>query len=175
MRLFVRNINKKVNTIEAYARSTHVDPLDLNGFDHAEIYKVEVSIDKKNDFSLFNNIRTDQSIIVNGSSIAIPAGFYNLQELMSLINKKGAVISLITSESDAYHCKLSSQVDFTNASELKEILGFDSNVSNGISNHCVDITRGLNVLQVYSNIVCSDNDTPVCTIKIDDPTKDISF
>ena len=76
---------------------------------------------------------------------------------MSLINSKGAVISLITSESDAYHCKLSSQVDFTNASELKEILGFDSNVSNGISNHCVDITRGLNVLQVYRNIVCSDN------------------
>ena len=180
MKLFVRNVNKNVNMVEAYAGSTCVDFLDLSGFDHAEIYKVEVSIDKKNDFSLyptvanalFNNIRTDQSIIVNGSSIAIPAGFYNLQELMSLINSKGAVISLITSESDAYHCKLSSQVDFTNASELKEILGFDSNVSNGISNHCVDITRGLNVLQVYSNIVCSDNDTPVCTIKIDDPTKD---
>ena len=87
MRLFVRNINKKVNTI---------DPLDLNGFDHAEIYKVEISIDKKDSETLyptvanalFNNIRTDQSIIVNGSTISIPAGFYNLQELMSLINKK---------------------------------------------------------------------------------------
>lgn len=192
MKLFVRSIvcakdtrsNKTQRVRSEY--SEHIDPLDLSEFKYAEIYKTEVSFDKNTSALypteatsgcaacelstvLFNNVNSDQTI--NG--ISIKKGFYTLQELMSVINSAGSLlISLITTEENAYHCKLSSQVDFSNARELQEILGFDNVIASGVSNHPVDITRGLNVLQIYSSIVNSDTDTPICTIKIDDPTKD---
>ena len=163
MKLFVRSIVCGKNT----QSNRSIEPLDLSEFKYAEIYKTEVSFDK-NTSALFNNVNSDQTI--NG--ISIKKGFYTLQELMSVINTQGVLISLITTEENAYHCKLSSQVDFSKASELQEILGFDNVIASGVSNHPVDITRGLNVLQIYSSIVNSDTDTPICTIKIDDPTKD---
>ena len=181
MKLFVRSIVCGKNT----QSNRSIEPLDLSEFKYAEIYKTEVSFDKNTSAlypteatsgcaacelstALFNNVNSDQTI--NG--ISIKKGFYTLQELMSVINTQGVLISLITTEENAYHCKLSSQVDFSKAHELQEILGFDNVIASGVSNHPVDITRGLNVLQIYSSIVNSDTDTPICTIKIDDPTKD---
>ena len=171
MKLFVRSIVCGKNT----QSNRSIEPLDLSEFKYAEIYKTEVSFDKNtsalyptDSTALYNNVNSDQTI--NG--ISIKKGFYTLQELMSVINTQGVLISLITTEENAYHCKLSSQVDFSKAHELQEILGFDNVIASGVSNHPVDITRGLNVLQIYSSIVNSDTDTPICTIKIDDPTKD---
>lgn len=165
MKLFVRSIPVKSDN-----NLVKVDLLDLSDYKYAEIYKVEVSIDKQSDKALFYNITSDQ--IING--VTIPAGYYTIQQLISLINTNRSIISLITSEANKYHCKLDMKISFAKAKQLQEILGYPTNISIvwGVSRYCVNITRGLNVLQLYSSIVNSDSDTPLCTLKIDDPTKD---
>ena len=165
MKLFVRSIPVKSDN-----NLVKVDLLDLSDYKYAEIYKVEVSIDKQSDKALFYNITTDQ--IING--VIIPIGYYNIQELIALVNTNRSIISLILSEQNKYHCNLDMKISFAKAKQLQEIFGYptDINLVWGVSRHCVDITRGLNVLQIYSSIVNSDSDTPICTLKIDDPTKD---
>ena len=165
MKLFVRSIPVKSDN-----NLVKVDLLDLSDYKYAEIYKVEVSIDKQSDKALFYNITTDQ--IING--VTIPIGYYNIQELIALVNTNRSIISLILSEQNKYHCNLDMKINFAKAKQLQEIFGYptDINLVWGVSRHCVDITRGLNVLQIYSSIVNSDSETPICTLKIDDPTKD---
>ena len=165
MKLFVRSIPVKSDN-----NLVKVDLLDLSDYKYAEIYKVEVSIDKQSDKALFYNITTDQ--IING--VIIPIGYYNIQELIALVNTNRSVISLILSEQNKYHCNLDMKINFAKAKQLQEIFGYPTDINTvwGVSRHCVDITRGLNVLQIYSSIVNSDSETPICTLKIDDPTKD---
>ena len=156
MKLFVRSIPVKRNLFK-------VDLLDLSDYKYAEIYKIEISIDKS-DKALFYNITTEQKILSTRfdgglfpqiEMIYIPAGYYTIQQIISIINSKSSIISLITSEANKYHCKLNTDVDFLYAKELQQILGYNNTISNGISDHCVNITRGLNVLQIYSSIVNS--------------------
>lgn len=165
MKLFVRSIPVKSDN-----NLVKVDLLDLSDYKYAEIYKVEVSIDKQSDKALFYNITSDQ--IING--VIIPIGYYNIQELIALVNTNRSVISLILSEQNKYHCNLDMKINFAKAKQLQEIFGYPTNINTvwGVSRHCVDVTRGLNVLQIYSSIVNSDSETPICTLKIDDPTKD---
>ena len=165
MKLFVRSIPVKSDN-----NLVKVDLLDLSDYKYAEIYKVEVSIDVSENKALFYNITTDQ--IING--VIIPIGYYNIQELIALVNTNRSVISLILSEQNKYHCNLDMKISFAKAKQLQEIFGYPTDINTvwGVSRHCVDITRGLNVLQIYSSIVNSDSETPICTLKIDDPTKD---
>ena len=141
MKLFVRSIPVKSDN-----NLVKVDLLDLSDYKYAEIYKVEVSIDKQSDKALFYNITTDQ--IING--VIIPIGYYNIQELIALVNTNRSVISLILSEQNKYHCNLDMKISFAKAKQLQEIFGYptDINLVWGVSRHCVDITRGLNVLQL---------------------------
>ena len=67
---------------------------------------------------------------------------------------------MIKNEENAYHTKTSTTFDFTNAREIQEILGFNKAVvsSESISTNPANITRGLNVIQLYSSITNSDSD-----------------
>lgn len=163
MKLFVRSIPVK-NSSGVYP----IDPLDLSDYKYAEIYKVDISMDVNN--ALFYNITSEQTI----NSVTIPIGYYNIQELIALVNSKRSIISLILSEENKYHCNLSNKISFAKAKQLQEIFGYptDIDIVWGVSKHCVDITRGLNVLQIYSSIVNSESTCALCTLKIDDPTKD---
>ena len=96
---------------------------------------------------------------------------YSLENLFAIINQQSIAISLIKNEENAYHTKTSTTFDFTNAREIQEILGFDKAVvsSESVSANPANITRGLNVIQLYSSITNSDSDIPIVTIKIDNP------
>lgn len=176
MKVFIRNLKLSANSKSI---SLPVDLLDLTKYAYSEINKVDISIDNtssssSSSSSILNNIKSEQRVDIGGYRFAIRAGYYTLTDLMSVINKYGMFISLITTEENAYHCKAHSYIEFGDSIELQEILGFDSSsVKEGaVSEHPCDITRGMNVIHFYSSIVNSDNDTPFATIKIDDPTVD---
>lgn len=166
MKVFIRSI-KGSNC------SSIVDKIDYLSIEDdlkTVIYKIDVSIDKTAQ-SIINNIFTTQILIVNNQSITIPPGFYSLENLFAIINQKSIAISLIKNEENAYHTKTSTTFDFTNAREIQEILGFDKAVisEGSISTNPANITRGLNVIQLYTSITNSDTDIPIVTIKIDNP------
>ena len=166
MKVFIRSIKGS----DCSSIVNKIDYLSTEEYNKTVIYKIDVSIDKTAQ-SIINNIFTTQILIVNNQSITIPPGFYSLENLFAIINQQSIAISLIKNEENAYHTKTSTTFDFTNAREIQEILGFNKAVvsSESISANPANITRGLNVIQLYSSITNSDSDIPIVTIKIDNP------
>ena len=165
MKVFIRSIKGS----DCSSIVNKIDYLSTEEYNKTVIYKIDVSIE--NDQSIINNIFTTQNLIVNNQSITIPPGFYSLENLFAIINQQSIAISLIKNEENAYHTKTSTTFDFTNAREIQEILGFNKAVisEGSISTNPANITRGLNVIQLYSSITNSDSDIPIVTIKIDNP------
>ncbi len=176
MKVFIRSIKGS----DCSSIVNKIDYLSTEEYNKTVIYKIDVSIDKTAQ-SIINNIFTTQNLIVNNQSITIPPGFYSLENLFAIINQQSIAISLIKNEENAYHTKTSTTFDFSQAREIQEILGFDSShesasasykavvSSESISANPANITRGLNVIQLYSSITNSDADIPIVTIKIDNP------
>lgn len=171
MKVYIRSIHGSGSINELKCK---VDYLDLSQYTHCNIYKVDISIDVPSSHALFNNITEKQVVVVNGNSITIESGFYTLPVLLSKLNSTGNNVSLITSESSAYHIQTHVNIDFASANEIRDILGYASNSvsSNTISDYPANITRGLSVVHLCSSIVNSDADTPLATIKIEDPCVD---
>ena len=176
MKVFIRSIKGS----DCSSIVNKIDYLSIEDDLKTVIYKIDVSIEENSQFSgsyddpaqsIINNIFTTQNLIVNNQSITIPPGFYSLENLFAIINQQSIAISLIKNEENAYHTKTSTTFDFTNAREIQEILGFNKAVvsSESISTNPANITRGLNVIQLYSSITNSDTDIPIVTIKIDNP------
>ena len=174
MKVFIRSIKGS----DCSSIVNKIDYLSTEEYNKTVIYKIDVSIEENSQFSgdppaqsIINNIFTTQNLIVNNQSITIPPGFYSLENLFAIINQQSIAISLIKNEENAYHTKTSTTFDFTNAREIQEILGFDSEIISvgSISTNPANITRGLNVIQLYSSITNSDSDIPIVTIKIDNP------
>lgn len=176
MKVFIRSIKGS----DCSSIVNKIDYLSIEDDLKTVIYKIDVSIEENSQFSgsyddpaqsIINNIFTTQILIVNNQSITIPPGFYSLENLFAIINQQSIAISLIKNEENAYHTKTSTTFDFTNAREIQEILGFDSEIisEGSISTNPANITRGLNVIQLYSSITNSDSDIPIVTIKIDNP------
>ena len=166
MKVFIRSIKGS----DCSSIVNKIDYLSTEEYNKTVIYKIDVSIDKTAQ-SIINNIFTTQILIVNNQSITIPPGFYSLENLFAIINQQSIAISLIKNEENAYHTKTSTTFDFSQAREIQEILGFNKAVvsSESISTNPANITRGLNVIQLYSSITNSDSDIPIVTIKIDNP------
>ena len=165
MKVFIRSIKGS----DCSSIVNKIDYLSTEEYNKTVIYKIDVSIE--NEQSIINNIFTTQNLIVNNQSITISPSFYSLENLFAIINQQSIAISLIKNEENAYHTKTSTTFDFTNAREIQEILGFNKAVvsSESISTNPANITRGLNVIQLYSSITNSDSDIPIVTIKIDNP------
>lgn len=109
-----------------------------------KITQVTVSVDTT---SLYN-ITSDNKLIASiGSSHAeyiVEAGYYTLPTLQE-------IIPIIEIDENNY-CNFSCQVDFTSANDLKVILGYNNIISSGKSNKPIDITRGRNVIKVFSSL-----------------------
>lgn len=169
MKVFIRSIKGS----DCSSIVNKIDYLSTEEYNKTVIYKIDVSIEENSQFSgsIINNVFTTQILIVNNQSITIPPGFYSLENLFAIINQQSIAISLIKNEENAYHTKTSTTFDFSQAREIQEILGFDKLIvsSESISTNPANITRGLNVIQLYSSITNSDSDIPIVTIKIDNP------
>lgn len=109
-----------------------------------KITSVTVSVDT----TALYNITSDNKLIASiGSSKAeyiVEAGYYTLPTLQD-------IIPIIEIDENNY-CNFSCQVDFSNANDLKVILGYNNIISSGKSNRPIDITRGRNVIKVFSSL-----------------------
>lgn len=110
-----------------------------------KITQVTVSVDTT---SLYN-ITSDNKLIANiGSSHAdyiVEAGYYSLETLQELI----PIIEIDEYNYNNFSC----QVNFENAKDLKVILGYKNNIVSGRADYPIDITRGRNVIKVFSSLM----------------------
>lgn len=115
-----------------------------NEFD-LKITQVTVSVDTTGLY----NITSDNRLVANiGSShvdYIVKAGYYTLQTLQELI----PIIEIDEHNYNNFSC----QVNFENAKDLKVILGYKNNIVSGRSDFPVDITRGRNVIKVFSSLM----------------------
>lgn len=74
------------------------------------------------------NITEDQLLLVNGAGITIKAGTWSLDNLLSELNQSTASFSVITDSENAFKLEICDfeSIDFTNAQQMKMMLGFDS-------------------------------------------------
>lgn len=112
-----------------------------------KITAVTVSVDTTGLY----NITSDNTLIANiGTSHAeyiVEAGYYTLDTLQEMI----PIINIDESNYNNFLC----QVNFENARDLKVILGYsaNANIVSGRGEHPVDITRGRNVIKIFSSLM----------------------
>lgn len=109
-----------------------------------KITQVTVSVDT----TALYNVTSDNKLIASiGSSKAeyiVESGYYTLTTLQD-------IIPIIEIDENNY-CNFSCQVNFENANDLKVILGYNNIISSGKSNRPIDISRGRNVIKVFSSL-----------------------
>ena len=110
-----------------------------------KITQVTVSVDTTGLY----NITSDNKLIANiGSSHAdyiVEAGYYSLETLQEMI----PIIEIDEHNYNNFSC----QVNFENAKDLKVILGYKNNIVSGRSDYPIDITRGRNVIKIFSSLM----------------------
>ena len=110
-----------------------------------KITQVTVSIDTTGLY----NITSDNKLVANiGSSHSdyiIESGYYSLETLQEMI----PIIDIDEHNYNNFSC----QVNFENAKDLKVILGYKNNIVSGKADYPVDITRGRNVIKVFSSLM----------------------
>lgn len=115
-----------------------------NEFD-LKITQVTVSVDTTGLY----NITSDNTLVANiGSSHSeyiVEAGYYNLDTLQEMI----PIIQIDEHNYNNFSC----QVNFENAKDLKVILGYKNNIVSGRADFPIDITRGRNVIKVFSSLM----------------------
>ena len=110
-----------------------------------KITQVTVSIDTTGLY----NITSDNRLVANiGSShneYIVEAGYYTLETLQEMI----PIIQIDEHNYNNFSC----QVNFENANDLKIILGYKNNIVSGRADYPIDITRGRNVIKVFSSLM----------------------
>ena len=180
MKNFIRTIHVSTDSAGQYDYNQKIDMLDLTNCYKAVVYRADLSIDKDSTKNgIINNITEQQTLVVNyeGSytkSIIIDPDFYTIDRLIADINTVAGrtVISLKTSESNAFHSYIHCPVDFTHAQELKAIFGFENDSAINESENPANITQNKHILQVYSGIVESGMPSSLFNLQIKDPTID---
>ena len=92
------------------------------------------SVSLYTDFVL-HNVPTDQVVVINGgrtdaSEITIPQGAYELEQLIAMLNACDALFEVVYSGANAFRVSVNGfeTIDFTNAPEVQNILGFESSI-----------------------------------------------
>ena len=110
-----------------------------------KITQVTVSVDSTGLY----NITSDNKLVANignsHSDYIVEAGYYTLETLQEMI----PIIEIDEHNYNNFSC----QVNFENANDLKVILGYKNNIVSGKSDYPMDITRGRNVIKVFSSLM----------------------
>lgn len=110
-----------------------------------KITQVTVSVDTTGLYNITSDNTLIASIGSSHSDYIVEAGYYTLETLQELI----PIIQIDEHNYNNFSC----QVNFENAKDLKVILGYKNNIVSGRSDFPIDITRGRNVIKVYSSLM----------------------
>ena len=139
----------------------------------------------KNSDSLITNVKKD-NIVRNGKNeeIIFEKGYYSLGMIIAMLNTMEYSSFQVTTSTYKFGCLLiqsNCEVDFSQADDLRDILGITKNIySSGTnySDNIIDITRNMQVIQVYCSLVKSSdlkianqNNNLLTTLIIEDPEK----
>lgn len=77
-----------------------------------------------------SNITSDNVVVVDGQNLVFKHGTYDLDKFMSILAESTATFNLIMSGENTYKMKIEDfqYIDFTNAQEVKNILGFTDDI-----------------------------------------------
>lgn len=139
----------------------------------------------KNSDSLITNVKKD-NIVRNGKNeeIIFQKGYYSLGSIIAMLNTMEYSSFQVTTSTYKFGCLLiqsNCQVDFSDAYDIKEILGLTKDIYSSGTNYgdnIIDITRNMQVIQVYCSLVKSSelkianqNNNLLTTLIIEDPEK----
>ena len=116
----------------------------------------------------------------------IPPGYYAIGQIIAILSTMTDTTFSISTKASNYGCiyiQSTHTIDFTNASDIREILGLEGRTiilsASFYESNVIDITRNRQVIQVYSTIVRSSdmkianqNNNLLTTMIIDDPKID---
>ena len=139
----------------------------------------------KNSDSLITNVKKD-NIVKNGNDeeIIFEKGYYSLGMIIAMLNTMEYSEFQVTTSTYKFGClhmNSSCPIDFSQAEDLRDILGLTKNIYSSGSHYgdnIIDVTRNLQVIQVYCSLVKSSelkianqNNNLLTTLIIEDPEK----
>ena len=153
-------------------------------FKNPYITHMNVVVNKNSD-SLITNVKKD-NIVKNAKNeeILFEKGYYSLSMIIAMLNTMENSSFQVTTSTYKFGCLLiqsSCEVDFSDANDIKEMLGLTKDIYSSGTNYgdnIVDITRNMQVIQVYCSLVKSSelkianqNNNLLTTLIIEDPEK----
>lgn len=171
------NIQSKANNGNDIVNISH-------RFTRPFITHMNVVVNKNSD-SLITNIKKDNIVKNgNGEEILFEKGYYSLGMIIAMLNTMEYSEFQVTTSTYKFGClhmNSSCSIDFTQAEDLRDILGLTENIYSSGSHFCeniIDVTRNLQVIQVYCSLVKSSelkianqNNNLLTTLIIEDPEK----
>lgn len=139
----------------------------------------------KNSDSLITNVKKD-NIVRNGKDeeIIFEKGYYSLGSIIAMLNTMEYSEFQVTTSTYKFGClhmNSSCSIDFSQAEDLRDILGLTKNIYSSGSHYgdnIIDVTKNLQVIQVYCSLVKSSelkianqNNNLLTTLIIEDPEK----
>ena len=139
----------------------------------------------KNSDSLITNVKKD-NIVKNGrdEEILFEKGYYSLGSIIAMLNTMEYSEFQVTTSTYKFGCihmNSSCPIDFSQAEDIRDILGLTKNIYSSGSHYgdnIIDVTRNLQVIQVYCSLVKSSelkianqNNNLLTTLIIEDPEK----
>ena len=139
----------------------------------------------KNSDSLITNVKKN-NIVKNGNDeeIIFEKGYYSLGMIIAMLNTMEYSEFQVTTSTYKFGCihmNSSCPIDFSQAEDLRDILGLTKNIYSSGSHYgdnIIDITRNLQIIQVYCSLVKSSelkianqNNNLLTTLIIEDPEK----
>ena len=139
----------------------------------------------KNSDSLITNVKKDNIVKNgNGEEILFEKGYYSLGMIIAMLNTMEYSEFQVTTSTYKFGCihmNSSCPIDFSQAEDLRDILGLTKNIYSSGSHYgdnIIDVTRNLQVIQVYCSLVKSSelkianqNNNLLTTLIIEDPEK----
>ena len=171
------NIQSKANNGNDIVNISH-------RFTRPFITHMNVVVNKNSD-SLITNVKKD-NIVKNGNDeeILFEKGYYSLGMIIAMLNTMEYSEFQVTTSTYKFGClhmNSSCPIDFSQAEDLKDILGLSENIYSSGSHYgdnIIDVTRNLQVIQVYCSLVKSSelkianqNNNLLTTLIIEDPEK----
>ena len=133
---------------------------------------------------IFNNIDTTNEVTnSNDEEVAIPPGYYSIDEIIPILNTMTDITFSIYAMAPSYGCiwiQSPYSIYFSNTPDIREIPGLKGRMvilpASFCGSNMIDITRNRQVIQVYSSLVRSSDlkfssqNSLLTTMIFDDPT-----
>lgn len=135
----------------------YMEVFDKVEFPNRDLYDLRITnINVSVDTTALYNITSTNKLVVADKTYTIEAGYYTTDSILN-------VIDCVTIDSNNY-TNTTSTLNFTDAHDLQVIFGYNNLNATGKSNKHFDITRGRNVIKIYSSVMKQSVENEMSTL-----------